>query len=109
PVAHQSFHPLDALSWELLPALMQADLVHLFQPQTRVGEVSLLLARLRRIPLCVSVYGPTSSKLFAELDLLESADRVFSPEEGVFDERAAGAQMPAVSHSLLQQDGRAAA
>src|SRR5262245_22960933 len=109
PVARQSWHPLDALSWELLPALMQADLVHLFQPQTRVGDVSLLLTRLRRIPLCVSVYGPSSSKLFAELELLDLADHVFIVGEGDFEGQAAGAQMHAVYRGLLQEEQRAAA
>jgi hypothetical protein len=95
-------HPLDGLSWQLLPALADADLVHLFHPETRLGEVGLLLARLRRIPVCVTRYGEPSSKLFAELELLDLAEHVFGLQ-------ASAAEAAAVYQRLTGDVRRAAA
>lgn len=96
----QALNSGDALSWDLLPALAAVDLVHLFPPSTRFGEFGFLLARLRRVPVCVTTGGTASSRLFAELNLQEYAARVF-PRDGT--------DLPAAYDALLRAEQRAAA
>ena len=57
PIAYHGGHPLDVLSWDLPLVLARADVVHIHQANTRTGEMGLLLARLYRKPVCLSIQG----------------------------------------------------
>jgi hypothetical protein len=76
PIAYRDGHPLDVLSWDLPLALARADVVHIHQANTRTGEMGLLLARLHRKPVCLSVQGPASSGLGESIDFASLADCV---------------------------------
>lgn len=76
PIAFQDGHPLDVLSWDLPLALARADVVHIHQAHTRTGEMGLLLARLYRKPVCLSMQGQPSSGLGQAIDFTNLADHV---------------------------------
>ena len=76
PIAHRNGHPLDVLSWDLPLALAQADVVHIHQAHTRTGEMGLLIARLQRKPVCLSIQGEASSRLVDAVNFLALADCV---------------------------------
>ena len=69
-------NPLDAVSWEVLDAVGEADAVHLMQAFTRSSEIGYLVARLFNKPLLVTDLGGTSSTLGIHLGALELTDRV---------------------------------
>jgi len=72
---------VDEASWQLPGVLGRADLVHVFQPLTRTGEVSVLAARALGSAVVASEAGLRSSQLGASLGLLELADRVVCTSE----------------------------
>jgi glycosyltransferase involved in cell wall biosynthesis len=76
PMAGRPAHPLDVLSWELPAAIAGADLLHIHQVHTRCSEVGLLVARARRLPVCLTDHGGVSSDLGAELGAWDLVDRV---------------------------------
>jgi glycosyltransferase involved in cell wall biosynthesis len=65
-----------ALSWELIEAAVAADLVHVHQVFTLLGEAAVLAARVRRRPVCVTDHGGWSSTTGRRLGLLDLADAV---------------------------------
>lgn len=76
PIARRPAHPLDVLSWELPAAIAGADLLHLHQVYTRCTEVGLLIAKARRLPVCLTDHGGVSSDLGVELGALDLVDRI---------------------------------
>ncbi len=74
PIAYHGGHPLDVLSWDLPLALARAEVVHIHQANTRTGEMGLLLTRLHRKPVCLSVQGQGSSGLGEAIDFTSLAD-----------------------------------
>lgn len=84
PIAYRDGHPLDVLSWDLPLALAQADVVHIHQAHTHTGEMGLLLAKLQRKPVCLSVRGQASSGLGEAVNFHALADclvELDDPEE----------------------------
>jgi hypothetical protein len=73
PIAYRDGHPLDVLSWDLPLALARADVIHIHQANTRTGEMGLLLAKLHRKPVCLSVQGRAGG-LGASIDFSDLAD-----------------------------------
>jgi glycosyltransferase involved in cell wall biosynthesis len=74
-------HPLtapygEALSWELMAAVISADVVHVHQVFTRVGEAAVLAARVARRPVCVTDHGGGTSRQGRKLGLAELADAI---------------------------------
>ena len=55
-------HPLDVVSWEIVDALRDADLVHVHQVFTRGGEVAVLVAKQQHKPVCVTDHGGGTSR-----------------------------------------------
>lgn len=74
PIAYRDGHPLDVLSWDLPLVLAQADVVHIHQVHTRTGEMGLLLAKLQRKPVCLSVHGEAGGELGEPANFLALAD-----------------------------------
>ncbi|HEY7425727.1 MAG TPA: hypothetical protein VH682_15970, partial [Gemmataceae bacterium] len=65
--------PLDVLSWDLPLALARSDVVHIHQANTHTGEMGLLLAKLYRKPVCLSVQDRAGG-LGASIDFSALAD-----------------------------------
>lgn len=68
----------DKLSWEILGAVREADVVHIHQVFSRSSEVAFLAAKLAGKPVCVTDHGGGTSQLGRSLGILELADRVVS-------------------------------
>jgi glycosyltransferase involved in cell wall biosynthesis len=66
----------DALSWDLVEACVAADVVHVHQVFTRLGEAAVLAARAARRPLCVTDHGGSTSTVGRKLGLAELADAI---------------------------------
>jgi len=63
------------VGWAILDALGDVDLVHLFSPFTRAGEVAVLAAKTLGKPLALSALGGSrQSELGRSLGLVELAD-----------------------------------
>lgn len=71
-------NPLDVVSWDLPAALADADLVHIHSAYCRTAEVGLLVAKQRRLPVCITDHGGYSSGLGNGVGFLELADRIIS-------------------------------
>lgn len=71
-------HAADALSWEMLDALEEADLVHVYGPFTHGGSMALALAASRHLPACVTEHPYLSKRLGWELGAAELADVVIA-------------------------------
>jgi glycosyltransferase involved in cell wall biosynthesis len=69
------------LSWDVLPVLAEADLVHVHQIFSRSGEVAVLTAKLMGKPVVVSDHGGASSWLGRSLGMLDVVDRVLTYSE----------------------------
>ena len=65
-----------AVSWELIEAALAADLIHVHQVFTLLGESMVLAARGSRRPVCVTDHGGWVSTAGRELGLLQLADAV---------------------------------
>ncbi|HEX5446429.1 MAG TPA: glycosyltransferase, partial [Pirellulales bacterium] len=76
PLAGKPQAPWNAVSWQLPEALERADLVHLHDGYSRLGEAALLIAKQSRLPVCITEYGLTGHWLSSELGLAELADVV---------------------------------
>jgi glycosyltransferase involved in cell wall biosynthesis len=63
-----------AVSWELIEAVTDADLVHVHQVFTLLGEAAVLAARIARRPVCVTDHGGRESTAGLQLGLLDLAD-----------------------------------
>jgi hypothetical protein len=74
PIAYHGGHPLDVLSWDLPLVLARADVVHIHQARTRTGEMGLLIAKLHRKPVCLSLQGSGASGLGGATDFTALAD-----------------------------------
>jgi glycosyltransferase involved in cell wall biosynthesis len=68
--------PLNVTSWELPAAIATADLVHIHQPAMRASELTLLIAKQFRKPVCVTDHGSTTSTVGVFPDRLDLADRI---------------------------------
>lgn len=66
------------LSWDVLPVLAEADLVHVHQIFSRSGEVAVLAAKLMGKPVCASDHGGASSWVGRSLGMLDLVDRVLT-------------------------------
>jgi glycosyltransferase involved in cell wall biosynthesis len=66
----------NGLSWDLVEACVAADIVHVHQVFTRLGESAVLAARAARRPVCVTDHGGPSSNSGRKLGLAELADAV---------------------------------
>jgi glycosyltransferase involved in cell wall biosynthesis len=64
------------VSWDLVEACVSADVVHVHQVFTRLGEAAVLAARAARRPLCVTDHGGPSSHAGRKLGLAELADAI---------------------------------
>lgn len=69
-------HGADRLSWEVLDAISDVDLVHLHQVFSRSSEVGMLAAKLLLKPVCATDHGGGSSSVGRSLGILELADRI---------------------------------
>lgn len=76
PLAGKPHSPWNAVSWQLPEALARADLIHLHDGMSRLGEAALLVAKQSCQPLCITEYGLTGHWLSTELGLIELADVV---------------------------------
>ena len=72
---------LNAVSWEVLDAFADADVVHIHQAYTHCGEVGILAARHLGRPLCVTDHGGVTSTLGTEIDHLDLVDRIVTYSE----------------------------
>jgi hypothetical protein len=81
PIAYRDGHPLDVLSWDLPLTLARADVVHIHQANTRTGEMGLLLAKLHRKPVCLSVRDRAGGGLGDSIDFSALADCLVDPAE----------------------------
>jgi alpha-maltose-1-phosphate synthase len=66
----------ERLSWEIVSAVRDADLVHLHQIFTRPSEVALLVAKLLGKPVCATDHGGATSGLGRSLGMLDLIDRI---------------------------------
>lgn len=66
--AYTPRHPLDQLSWEIVDALNDVDLVHIMQAHTRCSEVGYLVSQMLDKPICVTDMGGYSSSLGQSFD-----------------------------------------
>lgn len=83
--AGKPVNPLDVVSWEILDALMGADVVHIHQAYTRCAEVGILAARQLGRPICVTDHGGISSRLGNEIDHLQLIDRIVAQSQFAAD------------------------
>ena len=74
-------HPLDAISWDCVDAIGQADLLHIHQVYTRSSEAGYLLAKLYRIPICVTDHGGAGSTIGVGLKIVDLVDRIVCQSE----------------------------
>jgi glycosyltransferase involved in cell wall biosynthesis len=65
-----------AVSWELIEAVVEADLIHMHQVFTLLGEAVVLAARIFGRPVCVTDHGGWHSTAGRERGLLDLADAV---------------------------------
>lgn len=68
----------DRLSWEIIAAVRDIDVVHIHQIFSRSSEVAMLAAKVMRKPVCVTDHGGASSLLGRSAGILELADRIVS-------------------------------
>lgn len=68
----------ERLSWEIIDAIREADLVHVHQVFSRSSEVAFLVAKLLGKPVCATDHGGAMSRLGSSLGMLELADRITS-------------------------------
>lgn len=66
----------ERVSWEVLAAVRDVDLVHLHQIFTRPSEVALLVAKLLGRPVCATDHGGATSQLGRSLGMLDLIDRL---------------------------------
>lgn len=66
----------DRLSWDIVAAVRDADLVHIHQIFSRSSEVAMLAAKVLRKPVCVTDHGGASSRLGRSQRILDLADRI---------------------------------
>jgi glycosyltransferase involved in cell wall biosynthesis len=64
------------LSWEIISAVRDADVVHIHQIFSRPSEVAMLVAKLLRRPVCATDHGGATSRLGQSLGILDLADRI---------------------------------
>lgn len=68
----------ERLSWEIIPAVRDAELVHVHQIFCRPSEVALLTAKLLGKPVCATDHGGATSRLGTSLGMLDLFDRIIS-------------------------------
>lgn len=71
-------HRADGLSWEMLDALEEANVVHVYGPFTHGGSMALALGASRRLPMCVTEHAFESKRLGWELGAAELAEVVIA-------------------------------
>ena len=76
PAKRRPARPLDVVSWHILAAIADADVVHIHQAFTRSSEAALLAARQQQKRVCVTDHGGHSSTVGAQVGSIELADRV---------------------------------
>ena len=68
----------DRLSWDVIGAIRDVDLVHAHQLFCRPTEVAVLVAKLLRKPLCGTDHGGATSQLGSSLKMLDLFDRIIA-------------------------------
>jgi hypothetical protein len=81
PAACGSPDPLNLVSWELPAALEEVDLVHLFQPFCRFGDVALLVARQQRKAVCATDASGLARSLLRSVNTLDLVDLLICPSD----------------------------
>ncbi len=66
----------DRLSWDIITAVRDADVVHIHQIFSRSSEVAMLAAKVLGKPVCVTDHGGATSLLGRTHGILELADRI---------------------------------
>jgi glycosyltransferase involved in cell wall biosynthesis len=82
----------ESVSWDLVEACIAADVVHVHQVFTRLGEAAVLAARAARRPLCVTDHGGPTSSMGRKLGLAELADAIVAYSR--YGAAAVGARKP---------------
>jgi glycosyltransferase involved in cell wall biosynthesis len=68
----------ERLSWDIIGAVRDVDVVHIHQIFSRSSEVAMLAAKVLRKPVCVTDHGGASSQLGRSHGILDLADRVIA-------------------------------
>jgi glycosyltransferase involved in cell wall biosynthesis len=66
----------DRLSWDIVSAVRDVDVVHIHQIFTRSSEVAMLAAKVMGKPVCVTDHGGATSLLGRSHGILDLADRI---------------------------------
>jgi alpha-maltose-1-phosphate synthase len=66
----------ERLSWDIISAVREADLVHIHQIFARPSEVAVLAAKLLGRPICATDHGGATSELGKSLGMLDLIDRI---------------------------------
>lgn len=72
---------LDHVSWELLDAVAETDLLHVHQVYTRGSELAYAVGKLFHKPICATDHGGASSPLGKQFGALHLIDRVICQSE----------------------------
>lgn len=72
-------------TWDILPAVADASIIHVCRPHTRAGEVAVLAAKVLGKPLAVSDLLVDTSELGRSLGLLFLADTVICQSDAEAD------------------------
>lgn len=72
---------LDHVSWELLDAIAETDLLHVHQVYTRGSELAYVAAKLFHKPICATDHGGCSSPLGKSFGAAELIDRMICQSE----------------------------
>ena len=64
----------EGVSWDLIEALVGADLIHVHQAFTRMGEAVALTGRMLGRPVCITDHGDTTRAVGKRLGLVDMVD-----------------------------------
>lgn len=64
----------EGVSWDLVEALVGADLIHIHQVFTRMGEAAALTGRMLGRPVCITDHGDTTRVVGKRLGLVDMVD-----------------------------------
>lgn len=93
----------ERLSWGVIDAVRQADLLHVDRIFSRASEVAVLAGALTGKPICASDFGSTPPQLGSPLDVLSHVDVGITPSAGGV-ERLASARRVEVIPAAVDTD-----
>ncbi|MBV8527335.1 MAG: glycosyltransferase family 4 protein [Candidatus Dormibacteraeota bacterium] len=64
----------EGVSWEFVAALESADLIHVHQVFTRMGEAAAIAGRMRGVPVCITDHGGGTRTVGRRLGLVDMVD-----------------------------------